>query len=213
MLNKYKHKKPFLVSLLVAGFFGAAFCQQPDSASNPLHYSLSAGSTVEAGFGRVLSNLWVAPRLSWQPTQRLTLRGGFAAEASLLPTPALHGLAPQSLAPRRQGSRMASLWAEAVCKPNDRLWLWAAVAHTRGQFQPLWLDRALPIQATAFSGGLGYQLPGGSFLELDFHFVHDRYATLPDAFGPLPYSYPFPYPYPYSHPFYLSSYPYHDSPF
>lgn len=151
---------------------------------------LSAGTSVTSGFGRTQSLSWVAPSFEFHPTSRLTVNAGFAWAGSLLPTDfKLQGHGARSLAPLRSGTHATALWAEAEYKVNERLWLWGAVAHIGGFAQPLWLDQSLPLQATAFSGGLGYHIGDNSTLELHLHIVRDNYGTL----APLLYDNPFHY--------------------
>lgn len=142
-------------------------------------FHMSVGSTAAAGFGRSQLLLWAAPRVEWRASERLAVRGGLAMAGSLLPQGyELHGLGPRSLAPRRQGTRVGAAWAEADYRVGDHLWLWASVAHISGYAQPLWLDGAIPIAATAISGGVAYEFADNSLLEVHFHFVHDHYGSL-----------------------------------
>ena len=167
-------KKVVIVLVVMLGFFCAG-AQEGDTSRTHVH--LSTGATVASGFGRTQSLMWVAPSVERQLNDRLTVNVGFAAAGSLLHSYEIHGYGPTSLAPRRTGTRLGAVWASAEYKVNDRLWLWAEVAHLTGYVQPLWLDGALPIEATALSGGVAYEFPGGSLLELHFHFVHDHYGT------------------------------------
>lgn len=163
--------------ILAVVLLAAALCAvaQDDTSRTRVH--LSTGATVASGFGRTQSLMWVAPSVERQVSDRLAVRAGFAAAGSLLNGYEIHGYGPTSLAPRKQGTRMNVLWASAEYKVNDRLWLWAEVAHLTGYVQPLWLDGAVPIAATALSGGMAYEFPGGSLLEMHFHFIHDHYGT------------------------------------
>lgn len=152
------------------------------------HVHLSTGLSVSNGFGRTLGNSWLATDVELHPTQRLTVNTGFANIGSVLPQDyKLHGLGPRSLTPRREGTQATAVWAEAEYQVNDKLWLWAAVAHIGGFAQPLWLDHSLPLNATAFQGGFGYRFGENSVLEMHMHIVHDNYGTL----APLLYHDPF----------------------
>ena len=162
--------------------------QMADTSRWDVH--LSAGSSVAAGFGRVQSLSWVAPSFEFHPTSRLTVNTGFAAAGNLMPVDyKLQGYGSRSLAPLRAGTRATALWVSAEYQVNSRLWLWGSVAHIGGFAQPMWLDRSLPLQATAFSGGLGYRFGESSILELHIHVVRDRFGTL----EPLLYDDPFSY--------------------
>jgi len=161
--------------------------QEADSARWHMH--LATGTEVASGFGRTQSLTWVAPSFEFQPTSRLTVKTGFASAGSLLPADFELKGNTRSLAPRRTGTRATALWAEAEYQVNDRLWLWGAVAHVSGFAQPLWLDRSLPLQATAFSGGFGYRIGDNSSLEMHINIVRDHYGTL----EPLLYGDPFNY--------------------
>ena len=162
--------------------------QVTDSAN--WHVRLSTGASVTSGMGQTQSLSWVAPSFEFHPTSRLTVNTGFASVGSLLPADyKLHGYGSRSLAPLRTGTRATALWVSAEYQVNSRLWLWGSVAHIGGFAQPLWLDRSLPLQATAFSGGLGYRFGESSILELHIHVVRDRFGTL----EPLLYDDPFSY--------------------
>ena len=141
------------------------------------HVHLTTGAGVSSGFGRVQGTLWTAADLELHPTDRLTVNTGFGNIGSMVPTE-LKGYNNRSLAPRRTGTQATALWAEAEYQVNDRLWLWGAVSHISGCFQPLWLNSSLPLQATSFIGGFGYRFSEGSSLEMHFHVVHDNYGTL-----------------------------------
>ncbi|MBR6048676.1 MAG: hypothetical protein IKP83_00755 [Bacteroidales bacterium] len=177
------HKKWLIVTILVLALAVGAAGQEADTSRYDVH--LSTGATVAAGFGRTQALSWVAPSVELKASERMKVSGGFAAAGSLLDGYELHGYGPTSLAPRKQGTRLGALWAKASYRATDRLWLWASAVHVTGFAQPLWLDGALPVQATAVSGGLAYEFPQGSLLEMHFHIVHDRYGTLP----PYPYGY------------------------
>ena len=154
------------------------------------HVRLSTGTSVTSGFGQTRALSWVAPSFEFHPTSRLTVNTGFASVGGLMPLDyKLHGLGARSLAPRRSGTHVTALWAEAEYQVNSRLWLWGAVAHVSGFAQPLWLDSSLPLQATAFSGGVGYCFGENSTLEMHFHIVRDNYGTL----TPMLYDDPFNY--------------------
>ena len=161
------------VFVLLAAVLSVA--AQDDTLRTRVH--LSTGATVASGFGRTQSLTWVAPSVELQASDRLKVRGGFAAAGSLLPSYEIHGYGPSSMVPRKSGTRLGALWAAADYCVGERLWLWASVAHVTGYAQPLWLDGAVPIGATAISGGMAYEFPGGSLLEMHFHFVHDHYGT------------------------------------
>ena len=154
-------------------------CTGPLSAqvtdSTGWHVRLSTGASVTSGMGQTQSLSWVAPSFEFHPTSRLTVNTGFAAAGSLLPTDfSLKGYGDRNLAPRREGTRLHALWAEAEYQVNDRLWLWGAVAHVSGIAQPLWLDHSVPLQATAFSGGFRYAVADRSLFEMHFHIVKDN---------------------------------------
>lgn len=164
----------------------ALTAQEIDTSRFNVH--LSVGSNISAGFGRVQSLSWVAPSFELHPSPRLTVNTGFASFGNLMPTDyKLQGYNTRSLVPLRTGTRATALWAEAEYQVNSRLWLWGAVAHVSGFAQPLWLDRSLPLQATAFSGGFGYRFGESSTLEMHINVVHDNYGTL----APLLYNDPF----------------------
>ena len=164
------------------------WAQEADSTG--WHVRLSTGTSVTSGFGQTQSLSWVAPSFEFHPTTRLTVNTGFATVGNLIPLDyKLQGYGTRSLAPLRTGTHATALWAEAEYRVNSRLWFWGAVAHVNGIAQPLWLDHSLPIQATAFSGGVGYHFGESSTLELHIHVVRDHYGTL----APLLYDDPFSY--------------------
>ena len=178
-------KKAYIALLCALTLTLLAQSQEADTSRWDFH--LSTGFTAAAGFGHTQTLVWTAPSVAYRASDKLTIRGGLAAAGSLLPAGGytLHGRGDRSLAPRREGTRAGALWVSATYHPNDRLWLWGSVAHVTGYAQPLWLDGAMPIEATAISGGVEYALGNGSLIGMEFHFVHDRYGTLP----PPPYGY------------------------
>ena len=154
-----------------------ATAQEGDTSRWDFH--MSTGATVATGFGRTQSLGWVAPSVSYRFSDRLKVSGGLAVAGSLLPAGGytLHGR-ERSLAPRREGTKAGAMWVSATYHPNDRLWLWGSVMHVTGYAQPLWLDGAMNIEATAISGGVEYALGNGSMIGMHFHFVHDHYGSL-----------------------------------
>ena len=171
-------KKLYITILCALSLTLLAKGQESDTSRWRFH--LSTGVTAAAGYGHTQSLGWTAPSVTYHANDRLTVSGGFAAAGSLMPVGgyALHGRGERSLAPRREGTRAGALWASATYHPNDRLWVWGSVAHVTGYAQPLWLDGALPIEATAISGGVEYALGNCSLIGMHFHFVHDHYGTL-----------------------------------
>ena len=149
-----------------------------EAPSERFQVHLSTGTSVASGFGQTQGLMWVAPSIEFHPDSRLTVKAGFASAGSLLPVDyVLQGHKPRDLAPVRQGTRIGALWAAAEYKLSDRFRLWGSIAHLNGFAQPLWLDHSLPLQATAFSGGFGYQFTENSLLEVHFHVVRDNYGT------------------------------------
>lgn len=172
-----------LILLLAASPLAA---QEVDTADWHIH--LSTGISVSRCFGQTQSLSWVAPSFEFHPNDRLTINTGFVAAGSLMPSGyKLQGIGQRSLAPLRQGTRAAVLWAEAEYKVNPRLLVWGAVAHASGFAQPLWLDHSLPLQATAFSGGMDYRIGENSILEMHIHIIKDNTYPLGSLWqlGPL----------------------------
>ena len=167
--------KKAVILLVVMVCLGCVQAQEADTSRVKLHAGV--GSTLASGFGRTQSLSWVAPSVEMQVSGKLAVSAGFCAAGSLLNGYEIHGYTPSSLLPRRHGTRMGGLWATAEYRASERLWLWASVAHLGGYAQPLWLDGSVPIGLTAVSGGLAYEFPHGSLLELHFRFVHDHYGT------------------------------------
>lgn len=179
--KKVMYKKWLIATVLVLALTTGVAGQEADTSRFDVH--LSTGATVMAGFGRAQSLSWVAPSVELKASDRLTVSGGFAAAGSLLDGYTLQGYGPKSLAPRKQGTRLGMLWARADYRASDRLSVWGAAARMTGFAQPLWLDGALPVEVTAVSGGIAYELARGGLLEMHFHFVHDHYGTT--MAGPL----------------------------
>ena len=155
------NKKAYIALLLALSITLLATAQEGDTSRWDFH--MSTGATVATGFGRTQSLGWVAPSVSYRFSDRLKVSGGLAVAGSLLPAGGytLHGR-ERSLAPRREGTKAGAMWVSATYHPNDRLWLWGSVMHVTGYAQPLWLDGAMPIEATAISGGVEYKLSDNS---------------------------------------------------
>ena len=132
--------------------------------------------------------VWVAPKVEYRASDRLTLYGGFSAVGSLLGGYELRGY-ERSYAPRRRGTQMLRGGVGAEYRVNDRLSIWASVEHIGGWHESLWLPygESLPVGVTALSGGFSYALSDESLLEFHFHVVHDHYGN--DALGLLAHPY------------------------
>ena len=163
-------------------------------------YHLSVGSSVVSFGGHGQAYGWVAPTVNYRANERLTLSGGFAMVGSLLDSYRVVGLNGRSLAPRKQGTRLGAVRVAAEYQVNDRLWLWAEIAHASGYFQPWWKPdgSAMPADITALSGGFDYKLAAGSLLSMHFTFIRDRYGSLPHL---LPYGYTDPFRTDFDNPF------------
>lgn len=168
-----------LAAALTAGAQPFGFRHVADNDSLRLNFHMSVGGAAMSGFGNGQVVSWVAPRVSYKATERLKLHGGFAAAGSLLPGNfELQGHGNQSLAPRRQGTRAGVAWAAAEYRASDKWLLWAYAAKAKGYYQPLWSDRALPLDATVLGGGFTYRFNENSLLAMHFQIVHDNYGTL-----------------------------------
>lgn len=172
-------KKALTILALVLCTAVVAVAQETDTSRTRAH--LSTGVVAATGFGRSQSLMWVAPSVEHRVNDRLSVSGGFATAGTLLRSYEIQGYTPSSRAPRRHGTGLAAAWASAEYRVGERLWLWASVAHMSGYAQMLWMDASVPVGLTAVSGGLAYEFPQGSLLELHFHFVHDHYGTVMDG--------------------------------
>ncbi len=178
----YKNILAILLLLLLGTGARAQWQHRAERDTSRLEVHLSTGATVAAGWGRTDALAWTAPSLSYRASDRLTLHAGFAAASSLLGSYELRGRHNRSLAPRREGTRLFAAALAAEYQATDRLTLWGSVTRITGYAQPLWLDGAMPVRATAISGGLAYETSNASLLELHFHIVHDHYGNT--ALGP-----------------------------
>ena len=179
----------FVVALLMLGLsLPAQRKEVAASDTSRWDFHLSTGITVGSGWGKTDALLWTAPRVEYHASDRLTLRGGFAAVGSLMPGYVLQ-MPVTSYAPRRQGTRLLAGFASARYQVNDRLNIWASVQHVGGWYEPLWTPQgeALDMSLTAFSGGFAYELSNHSLLEMHFHIVHDHYGN--SALGLLGHPY------------------------
>ncbi len=148
-----------------------------DTARTAVH--LSVGSMVQTGLGGSDAVGWVAPSFRVRANERLTLRGGFVAAGSMMPGGyVLQGRGVRNMVPVREGTQLGAAWVAAEYRASERLLLWGAASHVGGFAQPLWAQRALPVDATAVSGGLAYRFSHNSVLAMHFHFVHDEYGYL-----------------------------------
>ena len=172
-------KKILTAMLMAAAAAMVPLAAQEETDTSRVEFHMSVGSTAAVGFGRSEVLSWVAPRATWHATDRLDVRGGLMVAGSLMPNGyRLQGLYDRSLAPRRQGTQVGAVWAEADYAVSDRLRIWASVLHVSGYAQPLWLDGAVPIEATVLSGGFAYALSENSLLEMHFHVAHDHYGYM-----------------------------------
>ena len=179
----------FVVALLMLGLsLPAQRKEVAASDTSRWDFHLSTGITVGSGWGKTDALLWTAPRVEYHASDRLTLRGGFAAVGSLMPGYVLQ-MPVTSYAPRRQGTRLLAGFASARYQVSDRLNIWASVQHVGGWYEPLWTPQgeALDMSLTAFSGGFAYELSNHSLLEMHFHIVHDHYGN--SALGLLGHPY------------------------
>lgn len=155
---------------------GAA-AQEGGADTSRLRGSVSTGMWMGSGFGQRQHVEWLSPSIELKPTDRLTVQTGFTLTGHLLPQGYRVQAYSPSLAPRRTGTQTTSMWVAGQYRVNDRLSVWASVAHATGWFQPLWLDHSVPLEATAVSGGFAYELAKGHLLEMHFHLLSDPAGT------------------------------------
>lgn len=172
--------KRIIIAMLVAAMAAAMpLAAQEEGDSSRVDFHMSMGATAAAGFGRGDVLAWAAPHIEWRATDRLTVYGGIAMAGSLMPRGyELHGLHSNDLAPRRHGTQIGAVWAAADYAVSDRLHIWGSLLHVSGYAQPLWLDGAMPIETTVFSGGFAYALSENSFIEMHIHLAHDHYGYM-----------------------------------
>ena len=154
--------------------------QEVQRDSSRWDFHLSTGSSVFAGCGKSDVLMWMAPSVEYRASDSLTVYGGFAYSGSLLGGYRLHGYESRSLAPRKSGTCLVSGHAGVDYQVNERLNVWAEVWHLGGWMEPLWCSRGdvHEMNATAVSGGFGYDFKGGSRMEMHFTFVNDRTGNL-----------------------------------
>lgn len=166
-----------LAVLLPALTVAAQWRQEVVSDSSKWDFHLSTGIAIGSGWGRTDAATWVAPSLEYHASERLTLHGGFAMVNSPFGQHELRGLERRSLTPRREGTRLLAATMGAEYQVNDRLRLWGSLTRINGFAQPLWHHHAMPVDVTAFSGGLSYATSNDCLMQLHFHFVHDHYGN------------------------------------
>ncbi len=75
------------VTILLLLLLGSVISQgQEESDTSRWQLHVSTGATVATGFGQTQSLGWVAPSFSYQATNRLKLKAGFAYKGTLLST-------------------------------------------------------------------------------------------------------------------------------
>lgn len=173
-------KKATILAVLMALCLGlsAQWRGESERDTSRWDFHLSTGTSVSSGWGKTNALMWVAPRLTYRASERLTIDAGFAAVGTLLGSYRLQGYTP-NYAPRRTGTRMLGGFVSAEYRASDRLTVWASLQRVGGHYEPLWSPsgEALSIGLTAVSGGFSYEFSEGSFLEMDFHFIRDQYGT------------------------------------
>lgn len=174
------HKKVIFVVALLMLCLDLPAQRKEGAASDTSRWDfhLSTGVTVGSGWGKTEALLWTAPRVEYRATERLTLRGGFAAMSSMTPGYVLR-MPVTSYAPRRQGTRLLGGFVSARYQVNSRLNIWASLQRVTGWHEPLWTPQgeALNVDLTSFSGGFAYELSNHSLFEMHFHIVHDHYGN------------------------------------
>lgn len=175
-------RKCVLLIILVVTTTLSLRSQEADSSKWDFH--VSTGAEIASGFGRTQSIGWVSPSIEYKANERLTLRTGLTAFGSLMPTSfKLQGRTQPSYVRNNNGTKGTTLWASAEYKVSDHLWLWADVEHTSGYFQPLWANRGIPLQTTAFSGGMGYTFSDRSLFEMQIHIIRETYQNPFDSWN------------------------------
>lgn len=152
--------------------------QAPDSTR--WQFRLSAGNAMVAGFGQHRATSWFSIDAIYPMSHDISLGGGFAKGGTLIPygAPILHSSEPRSLAPRREGTDLTSVWVSASWQANDKLFLWASLRHTVGFTQQYFSTTPAPASLTAVEGGTSYAFNNSTFIELHFHIVHGNYGEL-----------------------------------
>ena len=182
----YKKAAILLIALMLGMTASAQWRFSDESDTARWSYRLSMGTSMMSGYGRTAGLSWVAPRVAFRATDRLTLRGGFAVAGSLTGGYAIQGRGPQTISLRRTPTQLTAVHASAEDRIDDRLKVWATMAHADGWVTPLWSDIAMPVNATAFSGGFQYRFDSGTAFEMHVTVIHDRAGSLPALFYDRP---------------------------
>ena len=164
-----------IILMLLTAFTVTA--QMPENDTSRWHASVATGLWMGSGFGRQQHVEWISPSVELRPNDRLTLQTGFTLTGHLLPQGYRVQVYGPSLAPRRTGTQTTSMWVAGQYKVNERLSVWASVAHATGYFQPIWLDQSVPLDVTSLSGGFAYKLGRESLFEMHLQLLTDRAGT------------------------------------
>ena len=183
MMLKYKH---VVLALLLLAAVPLKAQRGMDTIEPPRwepHVSVTTGFMgSNYGDNRLFTS--VAPSLTFRPSTRWELRGGFRITNDMGLNPNYTTNQPRSLAPRRRngGTGIASAYVEADYRVNDRLWLAASLYHIGGQYAPLFGPAngdAIDISATALSAAAAYRFSNNSYLHLSFTVVRDHTGMMP----------------------------------
>lgn len=175
-------KHIILIIALVANLWPAAVPAQDTIPRWEPHLSATTGF-VGTSFGDSRLFTTIAPSLTFHPSSRWSLTGGFRVTADYGLDAHYMADPVRSLAPRRNGgTRAASAYVEAEYRASDRLWLAASLYHLGGQYAPLFgpaNGSAFDLSLTALSAEAAYRFDGGSLLHLSFTVVRDNTGALP----------------------------------
>ncbi len=126
----------------------------------------------------------VAPSLTFRPSDRWTLTGGFRITNDMGLDPNYVSGQSRDLSPRRRngGTGVASVYLEADYQVNSDFWLSASLYHMGGQYAPLYgpaNGSAFDVSVTALSAAAAFRFSDNNYLHLSFTMLYDHTGMMP----------------------------------
>lgn len=148
------------------------------------HLSVSTGF-MGTGYGDNRLFTSVAPSLTYRPSDKWTIAGGFRITTDMgLNANYNIGNSQRSLAPYRTngGTGIVSGCVKAQYQVNENFWLAGSVYHMGGSYAPFYGPMngdVFRVSATAISAEAAFRFNNNDMLHVSFTYVRDHASTMP----------------------------------
>ncbi len=182
---RYRHTILLIAMLLASpGLCRAQALHEPSvrDSVDKLSLSTTLFTGFYSGYGQLHGYTGAAPRLRYQASDRLVLKGGFAVTTDMSHDRySLSASDARSLVPRRNTTTgTVAVDMEAEYQLNDNLWMAARLYYLGGSYVSPWRADGQPMDLNVLGGSMAlhYRTKNNNSLSLYLDVMHDQTGAL-----------------------------------